>query len=105
MARAQYRRWTPEEKETLTRLYNEGKTTRETAECIGIPFGKVAGACSRLGLNRMGIPQNEYAAIRRDGVIACQSTEQAKERRRDYQREYFWEYRSRKASTNPGVTP
>ena len=105
MARRVNHRWTEDEKQTITRLFNEGMTTRGIAECTGMPLTKVRSACSRLGLNRMGIPPNDYAAARRDQVVQCQSTDKSKERMRDYMREYLWEYRSRKVHPNPGVTP
>lgn len=59
MARDQYRKWTPEEKETLTRLYNEGLSFREIADAVGRPRNATAAMCGALGLNRNGTPPAE----------------------------------------------
>jgi len=105
MARCVNHRWTEDEKQTLTRLFDEGKTTREIAECIGLSPARVGAACGRLGLNRMGVSPHEYAARRKEQAASCRSTVQSRNRMRDYMREYMWEYRARKAPSNPGVTP
>lgn len=104
MARDQYRKWTPEEKETLTRLYNEGLSFREIADAVGRPRNATAAMCGALGLNRNGTPPAEVVASRNEAKR--QHVASNRGRYNDYLREYMWRRSAARSSpSNPGVTP
>lgn len=104
MPRDLYRKWTPEEKETLTRLYNEGRSFPEIAAAVGRPRNATATMCRAMGLNRDGVPPAEIKAILKEAARLYYAAN--RERLNDYTREYQWERRSRLSSlSNPGVTP
>lgn len=48
--------WTPEQKEELTRLWNEGLSTGEIGKALGMSKNAVVGQAHRLGLERRPSP-------------------------------------------------